>query len=110
MNIKQEKQDDKIIFTLDGEINISTSPQLRKAFNATIEDGLKKVLVDFSGVSYIDSSGLATFIEILQRLKKAGGRLHLSNMNEKVKNVFEITKLIKLFNIYDNNQEAITNF
>lgn len=110
MNIRQEKSNDVAVCVLEGEVNINTSPELRKAFDGIIKANEKKVLVDFSGVSYIDSSGLATLIEMFQRLKKIGGSLRLSNMSGKVKNIFEITKLFKLFEIFDTRQDALTGF
>ena len=107
MNIKEERLGDVLVCALEGEVNISTSPELRKTFEGIIKNDEKKVLIDFSNVGYIDSSGLATLIEMLQRLKKSGGKLSFCSMSEKVKNVFEITKLDKLFSIFDNRQEAL---
>jgi anti-sigma B factor antagonist len=66
--------------------------------------------VDFSAVSYIDSSGLATLIEMFQRLKKIGGRMRFANMDQKIKNVFDITKLHKLFEIFDTQESALKEF
>ena len=97
MNVRQEKKNGVLIFLPEGEININNSPQLRKAFDEIFKQNEKKVLIDFSRVIYIDSSGLATLIEMLQRLKKTGGALRFSDMDQKIKNVFEITKLHKLF-------------
>ncbi len=110
MKIQEEKLNDVSVCTVDGEINITTSPELRKAFDGIIGRQEKKVLVDFSRVSYIDSSGLATLIEMFQRLKKIDGRMRFSNLDQKVKNVFEITKLHKLFEIFDNRQSALKDF
>jgi len=110
MKIVQEKANGVVIFILEGEININTSPELRKAADTLIKSNEKKVLMDFSAVTYIDSSGLATLIEILQRLKRNGGILRLSNLSEKVKNVFEVTKLYKLFEIFESKEEALKNF
>jgi len=93
-----------------GEININNSPELRKAFDELISADEKKVVVDFSGVPYADSSGLATLIEMFQRLQKIDGHLKLSHLDQKVKNIFEITKLTKLFEIYDTKQQAIEDF
>ncbi|MBN2119734.1 MAG: STAS domain-containing protein [Candidatus Omnitrophica bacterium] len=107
MNVKEERANGVLVCILEGEVNINTSPELRKAFDEIIRNKESKVLVDFSSVSYIDSSGLATLIEMLQRLKRAGGRLCFSNMSQKVKNVFEITKLDKLFEIFESRQEAL---
>ena len=110
MKITQEKINDAAVCALEGEVNITTSPELRKASDALIKGNEKKVLIDLSAVSYIDSSGLATLIEMFQRLKKTGGRMRLSNMNDKVKSVFEITKLYKLFEIFDTRDSALKDF
>ncbi|HEC69835.1 MAG TPA: anti-sigma factor antagonist [Candidatus Omnitrophica bacterium] len=110
MKIREEKQGEVLIYALEGEVNINTSPELRKAFDKIIREGQKKVIVDFSEISYIDSSGLATLIEMYQRLKKNGGRLRLCAMGEKVRSVFEITKLVKLFEIFPNLTEALEGF
>ena len=110
MNIREEKSNDVVVCTPEGEINIHTSVELRKVFEKFITHSEKKLLVDFSNVSYIDSSGLATLIEMLQRLKRIGGTLRLSGMVDKVKNVFEITKVHKLFAIFDSRQEALKGF
>ena len=110
MKIREEKINDVIICAAEGEVNINNSPELRKAFDAIIKRSEKKVLVNFSAVSYIDSSGLATLIEMFQRLKKIGGHLRFCNMDQKVKNVFEITKLHKLFEIFDSQESALKDF
>lgn len=110
MNIKEQKNNDVVICVLEGEVDINTSPELRKTFDGIVKANEKKVLVDFSGVSYIDSSGLATLIEMFQRLKKIGGSLRFCNMSGKVKNIFEITKLFKLFEVFDTSQDAIEGF
>ncbi|MDD2689088.1 MAG: STAS domain-containing protein [Candidatus Omnitrophica bacterium] len=110
MKIREEKLNDAVICILEGEININNSPDLRKAFDGLIKRNEKKLVVDFSGVSYIDSSGLATLIEMFQRLKKIGGALRFSNMEQKVKNIFEVTKLHKLFEIFDNREAALKDF
>lgn len=110
MNIQEERNNGIAVLALTGEININSSPELRKKFAAIIEANEKKILVDFSGVSYLDSSGLATLIEILQRLKKIGGKLRFCSISQKVKNVFEITKLINLFEIFDSRKDALQGF
>ncbi len=110
MKIREEKRNDSVVCFLEGEININNSPELRKSFDGIISRGEKKVIIDFSAVSYIDSSGLATLIEMFQRLKKIGGKLRFSNMEQKIKNVFEITKLHKLFEIFDTQEAALKDF
>jgi len=85
---REEKKADALLCVIEGEVDINTSVQLRKVFDDLIKRNEKKVLVEFSGVEYIDSSGLATLIEMFQRLKKIGGKLRFSGMSQKVKNAF----------------------
>jgi len=110
VEINIQKMNDIALCIIVGEININNSPELRKAFDELISADEKKVVVDFSGVPYADSSGLATLIEMFQRLQKIDGHLKLSHLDQKVKNIFEITKLTKLFEIYDTKQQAIEDF
>lgn len=110
MNIREEKNNDITICALEGEVNINTSPELRKKFMSIIEANEKKILIDLTNVSYLDSSGLATFIEILQRLKKINGRLRFCNINERVRNILEVTKLVNLFEIFESREEALKGF
>ncbi len=105
MEVKSFQQDGVTVFQVNGEINIGTSPDLKKQFE---KQPAKKIVVDLEKVSYIDSSGLATLVEMLKKTKSQGGSLGLAGMSDKVKSLFEITKLDKLFLIFQNQQDAIT--
>ncbi len=98
------------VVALSGEIDMYTSPTLREELMGLINKRVTPLLVDLKGVSYIDSSGLATLVEMSQRLKKISGRIRLSNMEQKVKNIFEITKLHKIFDIFDLQEQALKDF
>ena len=104
MELKSVQQNDVIIFLITGEINISTSPDLKKHFETLPS---KKIVIDLEKVNYVDSSGLATLVEILKKSKSQGGQLALAGMSDKVKSLFEITKLDKLFLISQSHQEAV---
>ncbi len=110
MKIVNSIKGDCSICDVDGEINLNTSPELRKSFDDLVKSKVKKVIIDFSKVPYIDSSGLATLIELFQRLKKSNANLRICSLSEKVKNIFEITKLHKLFDICDDQESALENF
>jgi len=110
MKMVQAQLNDVLVCTAEGEININTAVQLRKDFDEIIKNNHRKVLMNFSAVSYVDSSGLATLIEMLQRLKKTGGKLRISNMDQKVKNIFEVTKLYKFFEIFETQDLALKDF
>ena len=104
MTVKVIEQDGIDIYTISGEVNISTSPDLKKLFEQKTP---KKIVIDFEKVTYIDSSGLATLVEMLKKTKSNGGNLGLANLSDKVKSLFEITKLDKLFFVSPSLQEAL---
>ena len=104
MEAKSIQQDGITIISVTGEINITTSPELKKTFEKNTS---KKVVVDLEKVTYIDSSGLATLVEMLKKMKGQGGSLGLSGMSDKVRSLFEITKLDKLFSVFKNQQDAV---
>ena len=105
MDVKSFEKEGVLVFQVNGEINISTSPELKKQFE---KQPLKKIVVDLLMVNYIDSSGLATLVEILKKTKSQGGALGLSGLSDKVKSLFEITKLDKLFQILRTQDEAVS--
>jgi len=105
MDVKVFEKEGVWVFQITGEINISTSPDLKIRFE---KQPTKKILVDLSRVHYVDSSGLATLVECLKKKQSQGGSLALSGLSEKVKSLFEITKLNKLFLIFRNQDEALS--
>ena len=104
MEIKSTENEGVVILVVNGEININTSPELKKHFE---KQTLKKIVVDLERVTYVDSSGLATLVELLKKTKVRGGSLGLSGMPDKIKSLFEITKLDKLFSVFPSQQEAL---
>lgn len=110
MQIKTDKQDDIVLCTIEGDIDINSSPDIKKAFDGLIKDKEAKIIVNLENVPYIDSSGLATLVEMFKRTKTYGGLLKLSNLSEKVRGLFEITKLEKIFAIYDTVENARGDF
>ena len=105
MEVKSIEKEGVTVFQVNGEININTSPDLKKLFE---KQAAKKIIVDMEKVTYVDSSGLATLVEMLKKTKIQGGSLGLASMPDKIKSLFEITKLDKLFPVFSSQQEAVT--
>lgn len=97
------------VLAIKGEVTIDTSPKLLCAFNELYDEGVRKSVVDFKEVSYIDSSGLATMIEILQRFRQNNGSIALSNMSDEVMRIFELAKIDMLLSIYKGQEDAIAS-
>ena len=110
MKITKTTQQDVVIYCINGDIDINSSPDIRKTFAELTASCQKKIVINLAEVSYIDSSGLATLVEMLKKIKSYGGRLRLSNLADKVKGLFEITKLEKIFQIYDTAEQAVADF
>jgi len=110
MVVKDNKIGDVVVLTVEGEINFNSSPDFRKAFIKVLDSKAQKVVINLAKVDYVDSSGLATLVEALQKIKGVGGKLRLANLSTKVKSLFEITKLEKLFEIFPSEEEALKAF
>lgn len=106
MNIKHDRQKDFHIIEVDGEIDVNTSIKLRKAFQEALAKETKKVLIDLNAVGFIDSSGIATLVEFMQNLNERNGQMFLVGISEKVIGIIEITKLDKIFLIYETREEV----
>jgi anti-sigma B factor antagonist len=110
MHIKLDEKNGISIFRMNGDIDINTSPTVKKSFDEAVKQKKDKVVVNLKGVGYVDSSGLATLVEILKNLRAYGGKLKLTNLSDKVRGLFEITKLDKLFDIVPEEEEAVSSF
>ncbi|MBP7056245.1 MAG: STAS domain-containing protein [Candidatus Omnitrophica bacterium] len=110
MAVRVEAKSNLTVCHVDGEININSSPDIKKAFDKLISKKIPKIVINLSQVTYVDSSGLATLVEILKNMKSYGGKLRLTNLSVKIKSLFEITKLDKLFDIMAEEADAISTF
>jgi len=110
MAVKTEVKNGLTICRVDGEIDINSSPDIKKAFDKLLAKKEPKIVINFSQVTYVDSSGLATLVEILKNMRSYGGKMRLTNLSPKIKSLFEITKLEKLFDIVADEEKAVSSF
>ena len=110
MAVRIDPKKGLIVCHIDGEIDINSSPMIKKSFDKLISQKTPKIVINLSKVTYVDSSGLATLVEILKNMRSYGGKMRLACMSPKIKSLFEITKLEKLFEILADEETAITNF
>ncbi len=103
----QEYKGSRVIY-LGGEIDMHSSPLLRDALLDTIRDKPAKLIVSFRNVSYIDSSGIATFVEGLKHMKTYSGRLQFSEIPKGIMDIFSFSKLDKVFEIFADLDEALS--
>ena len=95
---------------LKDEISIVENENVKRELLNLIKKGNKKILVNFSKVQFISSVILASLISCLKEMKEVSGVLKLCCMNQKVKSVFYVTELYKIFEIYEDKAHALDAF
>ncbi|MGA8259305.1 MAG: STAS domain-containing protein [Arenicellales bacterium] len=106
MEHSTERDGGATVVRLTGDVDLQHSPEARKVLLAAAKGG-RPVVVDLSGVSYIDSSGIASLVEGLQEARKSGGSLALAAVSEGAMRVLHLARLDKVFVIADDVSAAI---
>ena len=106
MQIDIEQRDGGVVLTPNGEIDLSSSPELRESLLAALRDNPSKLIVNLSKTPYMDSSGVATLVEAMQKAMRSKTKLVLCGMEEKVRSIFEIARLDAVFTIVDDTNAA----
>ena len=110
MDIKVDtRQVDKEISIVEvqGEIDVYTSSWVKEAIADFIQRGNYHIIINLEGVRYIDSTGLGVLIGALKRVREKEGSISLICTNPQIKKIFNITGLVKIFQIYKSEEEAI---
>lgn len=97
------------VLALSGEVDMHTSPELRKEMMNLIGRRTSPLFVDFKGVSYIDSSGIATFVEGLKGIMSYGGKLKLIGIPDRIMEIFNFSKLDRVFEMHNNIEDAFNS-
>ena len=102
--------DNLCVIELANRIDVSSSPELEKLFGQLLDNGQDAILCDFSKTEYISSMGLRVFLSTLKRTVKTGGQLSLCCLNPGVMEIFDMTGLTGLFQIFDTSAAALAAF
>ena len=95
---------DSVVF-LAGELDMATAPELTGVLGKIIEDGPQEVVLDFSGLSFIDSSGIAALVDSQQRLSEQSRRLSIHGAQRGAVRVFEIAGLVDFLHVHTDEAE-----
>jgi len=106
MNWKELSDGAVHIIALSGEIDLQQSPKVRQLLQAKATEHVPILLLDFTEVKYIDSSGLATLVEYYQKSRSYNGRIALAGLSNRVRSVFDLVRLSEIFSIYGSVAEA----
>jgi len=99
------------VVSLDGRIVLGEeSNSLREKVKSLLAAGKKKIVLNMSNVTYIDSAGLGTLVASHHSAKTQGSGLRLSNLGAKFQEVLQVTKLLTVFEVFDSETAAIQSF
>lgn len=109
--ISQRRVDDVMILDLEGGIRLGEeNAYLHNTIRTLVADGEKKVLLNLAQVSKIDSSGMGELIAAFTTLQKNGGEVRLLNLTHSVEELMLMTKLLTVFDTYENEADALKSF
>jgi anti-sigma B factor antagonist len=108
MDIHTRMVGDVHILDISGKIILGHGTMVvRSTIKDLLHNGVKKIVINLAEVNYIDSSGVGELVSSFTTVAKEGGQLRLLNLTAKVREVLAITKLLTVFEVYDNEQAAV---
>jgi anti-sigma B factor antagonist len=111
INISERQAGDVTILDLEGKVTIGEgSVALRNAIRRLLGEGKSKILLNLAGVGYIDSSGIGELVSSFTAVNKEGGTLKLLNLTQKIQDLLAITKLLTVFDVYEDEGEALSSY
>ena len=108
MNISIRQFVNAAVVDVDGDITLHNSPEVRKVLlNLLKQERMSRVVVNLEKAKYIDSAGVASLVEALKASREMNSSFALYGLSRTAREVLELTRLIKVFEIYDSEQEAL---
>jgi len=110
VQISARRHDKTTIFDVSGDIDFANSPDMRQVMLREIcEIRASRVVLNLTNVRYIDSSGVASLIEGLKASRDLGSRFILIGLSTSAREVLQLSRLTKVFEIYDNEEQALAS-
>jgi anti-sigma B factor antagonist len=112
MQIEQRTSGDVTIVTINGDITLNKGGDvmLKDKIHSLLQQGQKKILLDLGGVSYVDSAGLGQLVQVHTTASNGGGQLKIINVTKRLKDLLVVTKLVTVFDSYDDEAAALASF
>ena len=107
LGIDVQKVDGLPVLLVKGEIDIYTAPMFKQAVVGLVSDGHSDVVIDLSGVTFMDSSGFGTLLGATRRLRPAGGGLYLAGANTTIQRMLRLTRLDTIMGLYETAEDAV---
>ncbi len=111
MQIEERVVGEVTILDLKGKITLGEGDEvLKDKINSLILQDRKRILLNFESVPYIDSAGLGEIVRTYTTVSRQGGQLKLVNLTKRITDLLSITKLLTVFETFDNEQDALKSY
>jgi len=110
MQISVKTANEVKVLAFEGSLDTQTSPDALTQLTQLIDGGDKKIVVNFEKLQYISSAGLRILLAAAKQLKAADGELRICDLNEVVKEVFDISGFSTIFKIFESETDALDSF
>ena len=111
MDIRERVVNGISVLDISGKISLGEGDlQIKDRIKDLLADGQRRILLNLADVSYIDSAGLGSLISSYATVKREGGNLKLVNLTKRVKDLLAITKLITVFDTFEDEASAVSSF
>ena len=107
MNIESTELEKAVLLKVSGRMDTENAHEFDQTCDQWIGKGVRHVIADLDGLQYVGSMGLRSLLVVAQRLQSLSGSLILCGLHGPPREVFELTKLTRLFPIYESAQQAI---
>ena len=111
MHVEVRKAEDVVIVDLDGKLTAGLGDQiLRETLDELLAEGYRKILLNLSAVTFMDSAGLGELVAGLKTARNLGAELKILKASPRVKSTLQLTRLLPVFDVYEDEGEAIRGF
>ena len=111
MHVEVRKAEDVVIVDLDGKLTAGLGDQiLRETLDELLAEGYRKILLNLSAVTFLDSAGLGELVAGLKTARNLGAELKILKASARVKSTLQLTRLLPVFDVFEDEQEAIGAF
>ncbi len=111
LEIKTREVDGIMLVELNGKIILGDeSSSLRETIKGLLGQGKKKVLLNLARISFIDSTGVGTLVAAYTSARSQGGEVKLSSLTKKFRETLQVTRLLTVFEVFDDDQAALASF
>ena len=112
MTISERMIGDVVVVDVSGKITLGDGGDaiLKDKLRSLVQQGQKKLLLNLADVAYVDSAGLGAIVQSYTTVTNQGGALKLVNTTKRINDLLAITKLLTVFDTFDNEAEAVTSY